>query len=171
MWPFSKRERFPGVKQNADGTIDFILTDEESREVDLALKAFEGVLVHPEVAERIRDGTIAVALSNYAKDLVARHCNGVTELEYNTNWPAMRGAIEKAVAAEWKASSLCPLPVFLYHRATFLQMLGMKDEDHQLFAAFLKKHSESDLDKIDKSLSNYEATDIGQALSHAKRVA
>jgi hypothetical protein len=171
MWPFSKQRSFPGVKQNADGTIEFSLTEEEARQADLALQSFGGVLVHPEVAERVRNGTIAVALSRYAKDLVAVHCVGVTEPEYKANWPAIRGAIEKAVAAEWKASSLCSLPIFLYHRASFLQMLGMKDEARQLFASFLKRHSEFEMDQVDTSLLNYEGTDIEHALSHAKREA
>ncbi len=170
MWPFSKR-RFPGVKQNADGTIDFSLTDEEAREVDNALQSLSGVVVHPDVAERVRNGTIAVALSRYAKDLVAMHCVRVPEPELRTNWPAIRGAIEKAIAAEWKASGLCSLPVFLYHRASFLQMLGMKKEARQLFASFLKKHSECEMDQVNISLLNYEGTDIEHALSHAKREA
>jgi hypothetical protein len=36
MWPFSKQHSFPGVKHNADGTMDFFLTDEEARQADLA---------------------------------------------------------------------------------------------------------------------------------------
>lgn len=171
MWPFSKQHRFPGVKQNADGTIDFSLTDEEAREADLALHAFKGVLAHPEAAERLRNGTIAVALCRYAKDLVAMHCVGVTESEYKSNWPAIQGAIERAVAAAWKASSLCSLPIFLYHRASFLQMLGMRDEAQQLFGSFLKRHSEFNLDQVDLLLRDYEGTDIEHALSHAKREA
>jgi hypothetical protein len=35
MWPFAKKQRFPGVKQNSDGTIEFSATDEEARAADL----------------------------------------------------------------------------------------------------------------------------------------
>lgn len=169
MWLLSRMQSFPGVKQNADGTIEFSLTDEEAREADLALQAFKGVLVHPEVAERVRNGTIAVALSRYAKDLVAKDCIVVTKPEYEANLPAIQRALEKAVAAVWKSYSLCPLPIFLYHRATFLQMLGMKDEAQQLFASFLKEYSEFRGDHVDKSLIDYEGTDIETALSCARR--
>ncbi len=171
MWPFSKKQRFPGVKQNADGTIDFSLTDEEARQADLALQTFKGVVVHPEVAERVRNGTIAVALSRYAKELVAMHCVVVTESEYKANWPMIQEALEKAVAAVWKSYSLCPLPIFLYHRARFLQMLGMRDEARQLYTSFLKSQSEFKLDHVGKSLIDYEGTDIEHTLSHAKQEA
>lgn len=169
MWEFSKKQRFPGVRPNADGTIDFSLTEEEAREADLALQSFKGVLVHPEVAEKIRNGTIAVALSRYAKNLVAMHCIRVAESEYNANWPAIQGVLEKAVAAVWKSYSMCSLSIFLYHRACFLQMLGMKDEAHQLFTLFLKKQSEFKADNVSSLLIEYEGTDVGHALSHARQ--
>jgi hypothetical protein len=38
--------RFPGVKENQDGTIEFSLTDEEAWRADLALKELKGVLFH-----------------------------------------------------------------------------------------------------------------------------
>jgi TPR repeat protein len=68
MWPFTKSARFPGVKENTDGTIEFELTAGEAREADRALEMFKGLVVHAEAAERIRNGTIAVALARYAKD-------------------------------------------------------------------------------------------------------
>jgi hypothetical protein len=74
MWPFSKKHRFPGVKENVDGTIDFSLTDEEAREADFALQSFKGVLVHPDAADKVHNGTIAVALSHYANKLISTHC-------------------------------------------------------------------------------------------------
>lgn len=168
MWPFSRKQRFPGVKPNSDGTIEFSLTDEEAREIELAMKTFEGVLIHPEFAERIPNGTMAVALSHYAKALVAVHCVGVSASEYKANRPAIRGALQKAVAAVWKSYSLCPLPIFLYHRASFFQMLGMRDEARQLFALFLEKHSDFKMDQLDKLQLDYEGTNIEEALSHAK---
>ncbi len=171
MWPFSKKEHYPGVKENPDGTIEFSLTDEEAREADLALRTFEGVLVHPEAAERVRSGTIAVALSHYARDLVNTHCVGLTEEQFSSNWSGIRSVLIKAVAAVWKSFSLCPLPIFLYYRAAFLQMLGLGEQSRYLFALFLKKHSEFRAGQIDKLLMEYEGGDIAHALSHAKRAA
>jgi len=104
MWPFSKKSRFPGVKENADGTIEFSLTDEEAREADLALKAFKGLLVHPEAAEKLRNGTTAVALSRYATELVRTHCFDLAELtapEYREKWPSIRRVL-------WRFRKLCP---------------------------------------------------------------
>ena len=167
MWPFPKTRSYPGVQKRANGEITFSLTEEEARETDLALSAFKGLLVHPEAAERVRNGTIAAALSRYAKDLITTHCLDVTESEYETNRRAIEDVIEKAVAAEWKAFSLYPLPVFLYHRACFLRMLGISDESKLLFASFLRRHSEFEMDDVDKAISTYEGSDISQALSHA----
>jgi len=169
MWPLSRQRSYPGVQEHANGKITFSLTEEEARESDQALKAFAGLLVHPEAAERIRDGTIAVALSHYAKNLVNTHCVGITESEYRANRVVIEAVIEKAVASEWKASSLCPLPVFIYHRACFLQMLGMKGQAKELFASFLRRHSEFKMDQVDMALSSYEGTDIDRALSHASQ--
>jgi hypothetical protein len=157
------------VKINADGTIDFTLTNEEASAADLALHQFKEVFVHPEVAEKVRNGTIAVALCRYAKNLVAEDCNKTIGAEcIRNNWSAIQKTLEKAVAAVWKSYSLCPLPIFLYHRAAFLQRLGMKNEARRLFALFLTKQSEFKMDQIDKLLLDYEATDIEHALSHAK---
>jgi len=165
VWPFSKKDRFPGVKINADGAIDFTLTKEEASAADLALHQFKDVFVHPEVAEKVRNGTIAVALCRYATNLIA-DCDETTGAEYN--WSTIQKTLEKAVAAVWKSYSLCPLPIFLYHRAAFLQMLGVKTKARRLFALFLTKQSEFKMDQIDKLLLDYEATDIERALSHAK---
>ena len=169
MWPFSKRQRFPGVKENPDGTIDFSLTDDEAREADLALQAFKGVLVHPDAADQLRNGTIAVALCRYAKDLVTQRYVEAEDTEDRARWSAVREAVAKAVAAVWKSYSLFPLPIFLYHRASFLQMLKMEDEARQLFGEFLRKQSELKVDDLTKALIKYEGSDIEQAISRARR--
>jgi len=167
VWTFSKKDRFPGVKINADETIDFTLTNEEASAADLALHQFKDIFVHPEVAEKVRNGTIAVALCRYAKNLLAEDKTTGGEC-IRDNRSTIQKTLEKAVAAVWKSYSLCPLPIFLYHRAAFLQMLGMKNEARRLFALFLIKQSEFKMDEIDKLLLDYEATDIEHALSRAK---
>jgi hypothetical protein len=165
MWPFSKKHHFPGVQQNSDGTINFSLTDEETREADRALLMFKGYVVHPDAAEKMRNGTIAVALSHYAKDIVTMQ---FAEAE-GANRPVIQQTLEKAVAAVWKAYSLCSLPAFIYHRANLLQMLGEKVQARQLFASFVKKQAEFKADQIDMRLLDYEGTNIEKALLHANR--
>lgn len=167
MW--QQRQRFPGVKENSDGTIDFSLTDEEAREADLALQAFKGVLVHPDAADQVRNGTIAVALCRYAKDLVTQHYAEAVDIQDPSKWSAVQAAVEKAVAAVWKSYSLFPLPIFLYHRASFLQMLKMEDDARRLYAAFLKQQAELKVDDLTKALMNYEGTNVEKALSKARQ--
>ena len=171
MWPFSKKHRFPGVKLHTDGTIDFTLTNEEADAADRALHAFKDTLVHPEVAEKVRNGTIAVALCHYARTLIEMHCAGLTETQYKKNWSVIQKTLEKAVAAVWKSYSLCPLPIFLYHRACFLNMLGLKSESRKLYTAFLRRYDEYRMDQVDKSLIEYEGTDTEYALSQAREEA
>jgi len=169
MWFFSKKLHFPGITQQPDGSIEFTLTDEEANEADSALKAFADVLVHPEVANRVRNGTTAVALSRYARQLVRDQCTGIGESEFKSKWPVIRAALEKAVAAVWKSYSLWPLPIFLYHRACFLQMLNLTDESKKLFAEFLKKQSEFSVESVDKALLAYEDSDVEYTLAHAAK--
>ena len=168
MWPFSKKFRYPGVKENADGTIDFSLTQEEAREADTALKAFEGYVVHPEAAEKLRNGAMAVALCRYAKDMVGFNCTNLTEAEVGSRWSVIRDTLQKAIAAVWKSYSLHALPIFLYHRASFLRFLGQTDEAARLIAQFLCKQSEFRPDQIDEALMKWEGTDITNAIAVAK---
>jgi hypothetical protein len=169
MPPMNRQESLPGISVSQDGTVEFCLTEEEAREADLALSAFTGHLVHPEAAERIRNGTIAVALSRYAKNLVRDHCLLVEQEEFERRWPEIRTALFKAIAAEWKAHMLYPLPVFLYHRASFLEMLGAIEEARQIFTEFLTSQPEFKPDSIDEALIRYEETDIERALSAARK--
>ena len=66
-------------------------------------------------------------------------------------------------------AALDPLPIFLYHRASFLSLLGEKDQSRQIFASFVKEQGEFKVEQIDKVLLDYEGTNIEGALSHAKR--
>jgi hypothetical protein len=175
MWPFAKKYPFPGVEQKPDGTIEFSLSDEEAREADLALQAFKGVLFHSEIADTFRNGIIAAALSRYAKDLVSMHCIGVTKSDYRAKWPMIHKTLQKAVAAVWKSYSLYSLPCFLYYRASYLDMLGMRDEARQLFVSFRTKQAEFKMEEVDKILLEYEGTTLSmlddmrkQSLSRCK---
>jgi len=169
MWPFRRTHRFPGVKQNADGTIDFSLTKEEAAAADSALKNFQGFVVHPDCAERIRNGTIAVALSHYAKDLIALNCAEVPDKISRSKWANIQSVLEKAIASTWKAYSLWAAPVFIYQRASFLKMLGEKVQALELFARFADMQPKFHSDQSDDLLFKYEGTDIEHALAHARR--
>jgi len=99
------------------------------------------------------------------------HCAGLTETQYKKNWSVIQKTLEKAIAAVWKSYSLCPLPIFLYHRVCFLNMLGLKSESRKLYTAFLRRYAEYRMDQVDKSLIEYEGTDTEYALSHAREEA
>jgi hypothetical protein len=168
MWPFTKSRQFPGVRENPDGTIEFELTEEEVREADRAFALFKGRVVHGDAAELIRNGTIAVTLSRYAKDLMSLNGDGGTDSDGMAHLPEVSARIEKAVAAMWKAYSLNPMPVYLYHRACYLKMLGMGRESQHLFEMFLKQQPEFKTDEISQLLVNYEGTNIEMALADAR---
>jgi hypothetical protein len=166
MSPFSRELKFPGVDLRPDGTIDFTLTAEEAREADSALSEFAGQVVHPDYADRIRNGTIAVALSHYARGLVQSHLSEIAAA--NGKLPGtLQTVLAKAIAAVWKSSSLCPLPIFTFHRASFLRMLGREDEAKRLFASFIAQQTAFRPDQVDEHLMTYEGFDIKQALACA----
>lgn len=127
--------------------------------------------MHPDAADKVRNGTIAVTLSIYANELISPNWLDVTGSEYRRKWPTIQRNIEKAVAAVWKSYNLYPLPVYLYQRALFLQLLGMKDQSKQLFTLFILKQTEFRADDVDKTFMDYEGTDIERALIHARREA
>jgi hypothetical protein len=159
---------FPGVRENKNGTIDFSLTDEEASAVEIALQSFKDYTFHHEIAERMHNGIFAVALCRHAKWLVETQCAVNSKAEYKSKLPIIRDVLSRAIAAVWKSYSLYQLPIFLYHRAVFFEMLGDKDRSWPLFKLFLKKQSEFKMDQVDKSLKDYEGTDIAHALSLAK---
>ena len=59
------------------------------------------------------------------------------------------------------------MPIYLYHRGCFLEMLGMREEAHRLFNVFIKKQSEYKADDISRLFDKYEGTDVEKALAHA----
>ncbi len=165
--PENGRPRFPGITENGDGTISFSLTDEEQHAIDHQFTYFKDIYIHPDAAERVQHGIMAVALSDYAKDLVRARIV-ISEEERKAKWPEVRTDIEKAIAAMWKAYSLSPLPIYLYHRGSFLAMLGVHEDAHKLFTLFVKEQSTFNVDDINKALINREGTNLETALSHAR---
>jgi hypothetical protein len=168
MGLFSSRPKFPGVKENSNGTIEFSLSDEEQRAIDRTIDLFKDVRVHPEAAERVQYGIMAVALSKYAEEMVSR-LSFIEQVEYKSKWPAAKADLENSVAAVWKAYSLCQLPIFVYHRACYMEMLGYRKEARKLFASFLSAQSAFKSDTISGVLVQYVGTDIEAAISFARR--
>jgi len=162
-----EKHNFPGVKQNIDGTIDFSFSDEEMKEVKKDFGLFKGLYVNSKNLDKIQNMITAVSLSRYAKDLVL-NCEDNSESDDQADWQTIQKALEKAVSAVWKSYSLCSFPIFLYHRAVFLQMLGMKNEAHQLFTLFLKRQSTFKMEQIDEVFLDHEGTDIKHAIADAQ---
>jgi hypothetical protein len=165
MWPFSNKLRLPGVKQYADGTVEFTLTAEEHHRLAKTVDLFKGTSVDVDTAERI-DGTNAVALSHYAKELLAPY-DRMSLPEYGAKWPEVKKTLVKAVAAVWKAYNFYPLPVFIFHRARYMAMLGYDAESRLLFAEFLAAYSGFSSDRISDILLKREGTNIHEAVAHA----
>ena len=142
------------------------MTREEAREADAALAEFKGHVVHPDYAERVRNGAIAVALSHYARGLVQVHKDEIASANGQPS-RKLQSVLAKAIAAVWKSSSLSPLPIFTFHRASFLRMLGREDQAKRLYSSFIKQQAAFRPDQVDGHLMNYEGFDVQQALSVA----
>jgi hypothetical protein len=163
---FSRKVGFPGIALQADGSIDFTLTPEESRVTDAALAEFKDYLVLKKYSDRIRNGTIAVALSRYAKDLIFAHQSELANADGRLSRD-LETVVAKAVAAVWKASSLSPLPIFTFHHAFYLGMLGRAEEAKRLYATFIKQQAAFRPDQVDQYLTNSEGFDVQSAISIA----
>jgi len=111
---------------------------------------------------------IAVALSHYARGLVHAHQAEIVSASGQLSYK-LETVLAKAVAAVWKSSSLSPLPIFTFHRASFLRMLGREEEAKRLYASFIKQQAAFHPDQVDEHLITYEGSDIQQALSLARQ--
>jgi hypothetical protein len=167
MWPFSaNNQEFPGIFLQGDKVAKFTLSDDEADAAKRAMSVFKDVAVRSEHAEKIKNGIIAVALSHYAQNLVAWRCSPTVGDE--CDWSIIEPELRKAVAAVWKASLISPLPIYLYHRARYLKLLGMTKESLRLFALFFAKQCEFEPDTIEEMQMKYEGTDIEYALAVAE---
>ena len=159
MWPFSKKLNLLGFERDKDGNLIFNLTEEEQQEVENTFKLFEGYKVHPDAVDDIQKGTIAFALSNYAKELVV-----ISEMESQRE--NREKLLDKAMAATAKAYSFYQLPIYLYDLACFMEMGSIIDESKQLFRDFLKKQSNFKPTQLDVLLLRQR--DIDEAIKDAK---
>lgn len=106
------------------------------------------------------------SITDYARDLVRAHGPEITGISGRLS-RRLQTVLAKAIAAVWKASSLSPLPIFTFHRASFLHILGREDEAKRLYATFVKEQTAFRPDQIDELLMTHEGYDVQHALSRA----
>lgn len=159
MAPFRGKRDLPGFRKDKEGNFVFDLTEEEQQEVEDTFKGFEGYKFNPAVADDIKKGTTAFALSNYATAQV-----GMSEIESQKE--KREKLLEKAIAAIAKAYSIYQLPIYIYDLACFTEMAGRIDVARNLFREFLKKQLKFKPGQIDELL--FKQRDIDEAIKDAK---
>ncbi len=165
MWSFIKKQlNLPGFKRDSQGNLMFELTDEEKQEIQKSFDMFkspEGELyVKEESADEIQRGITASGLSFYAIDQIKQ-----SELDFNKN--KKEKFINKAISAISKAYTFCPLPIFMYDLACFMEMNGKKiDVAKDTFKIFLELQNNFKPTQIQKTL--LKSRDISEAVKDAK---
>ncbi len=164
MWLFNKKTNLPGFKKDNQGNLMFELTDEEKQEVQKVfdvLKSSEGeFVVKKESADEIQRGMIAQGLSFYAKDQIIQS-------EFDSNKDKKEEFINKAIASISKAYSFCPLPIYLYDLACFMEMNGKNKEAKDIFRKFLKLQNNFKPTRIQEILLNTQQRDVDEAIKEA----
>ena len=161
MWPFRKKQDLPRFKRDEKGDITFDLTEEEQREVEDALKMFEGYYIRRDIADDFQKGIVAFRLSSYA-----RYQATMSELDFQKE--NRKKLLEKAIAAIMKAYSIYQLPIYLYDLACFTEMEGRVDAARDMFINFLEEQSEFKHGQIDKLLLEQFDFDINEAIKDEK---
>ena len=159
MAPFRKKHDLPGFRKDKEGNFVFDLTEEEQQEVEDTFKGFEGYKFNPAVADDIKKGTTAFALSNYATAQVR-----MSEIESQKE--KREKLLEKAIAAIAKAYSIYQLPIYLYDFACLMEMTGKANLARNMFKDFLNKQLEFKPNKVDELL--LKQRDIDEAVKDAK---
>ena len=143
----------------------FEFTEEEIHEIQKAfdmLKSPDGeTVVHPEVADEIQQAMITMGLCNYAK-------HQIIQSEFDSNKKKKKEFINKAIASVSKAYSICPLPIYMYDLACFMEMNGKNDEAKNAFKSFLELQENFKPTQIQEMLLNAQARDIDEAIKDVK---
>jgi hypothetical protein len=109
---------------------------------------------------------MTISLSNYARELVQpreveiESANGKVSRE-------LQIVLLKAIAAVWKSFIFSPLPIFTYHRAILLRMLGHEEEAKSLYESFLEQHAAFHPDQVAEHLMTSTGFDIQKAVAIA----
>jgi hypothetical protein len=165
MWPFRKKTKLPGFNKDHYGNWIFELTDEERREVQSIfdmLKDPEGTwCVKKEAADDIQQGMAALGLSFYA-------IGQILQSKLDIYKEREEEFVNKAIASTMKAYSFCPLPIYMYDIACFMEMNGRISEARSVFGSFLELQSKFKPSQIQEIISNVQRRDIDEAIKYAK---
>lgn len=166
MWPFSKKANFPGIKRDNQGKLTFELTEGEKHEVqkvfDMLLKSPDGEFyIKEEAADEIQRGMIARGLFNYAIDQIMLSTHASNETKF-------KEFIHKAIASISKAYSFCPLPIYIYDLAYYMEMDGDSEEAMSTFKYFLELQNSFKPSQIQKILLKGLPRDVDEAIRDAK---
>lgn len=159
MWPFRRKGRLPGLTRDEEGNLAFELTEEEQQAIENTFKIFEGYGVHRDYADDIQKGTMAMALSNYAREQVMM-CKMESQRKNRIK------LLEKAIAAATKAYSFYQLPIYTYDLACFMEMSGRMDVAKGVFTLFLKQQLDYKPKQIDELFLR--ERDIDKAIEEAE---
>lgn len=165
MWPFSKKINLPGFKRDSQGNLMFELTDEEKREIQKSFDMFKspegGLYVKKESADELQNGITARSLFLYCLKQIKQF-----ELEPNKN--KKEEFINNAIASISKAYSFCPLPIYIYDLACFMEMNGKINEAKDTFESFIELQNNFNPNQIQEILLNNPARDINEAIKDAQ---
>jgi len=103
----------------------------------------------------------AMGLCNYAK-------HQIIQSEFDSNKKKKKEFINKAIASVSKAYSICPLPIYMYDLACFMEMNDKNDEAKNAFKSFLELQENFKPSHIQEMLLNAQARDIDEAIKDAK---
>jgi hypothetical protein len=159
MWPFRKKDKLPGIKQDKDGNLSAELTEEERRAIDDTLRQFEGQGIHRDHYDDIISGVTAFALANYATRQVILSENPIRKEDRLI-------LLDKAIAAITKAYSFYELPIYIYDLAYLMEMAGKSDLAKNVYRLFLDKQAEYTPRQVDEAF--IKERDINEAVKDAE---
>lgn len=166
MWPFFGKMNLPGFKRDNRGNIIFELTQEEKEEIqkviDTLTKRSDGeYVVKKESVKEIQREMTVLGLFFYAKDQIMKS-------KFDSNKDKKGEFINKAIASILKAYHFCPLPIYIYDMACFMEMNGKNEEAKDVFKNFLELQSNFLPSQSQEMLLSAQARDIEEAIKDAK---
>jgi len=150
-----------GFVTDQNGQPVFEFTAAERRRIDEYFSAFEGVAILNGYQDRIRNLTIARALSEYATDQAYLAAQESSKRKRKL-------LVNKAVSAAFKACNIYSHPILDYDLACFSMMADRSDVAIELFRKFLLEQSTFNSDQLDNKL--LEGRDIDEAIKHAREL-
>jgi hypothetical protein len=130
--------------------IDF--TEEETKAINRTLKRLADWAeanapkgTHAVVAQRLKDGMIAMALIEYVGEV----CVQQKACAKDGEWIAL---MDKAITAQRKAYAIHGLPVYLFEIARLFDFVGDSYNARRFFAAFIKAQGRFKPDQVDTLL-------------------